>query len=138
MLFRKVGINKTTNQSHTSYILKKFIHQIMPIFALEEITKVPKAMMQWANYWHNIVQHYHVICEGWPAHILFKHLSEASTSLPKLQMLHDMWKNKLISWRLLDEDEYQWLLQEHNKKVNTGEIVESSCWPHSDKGKKHI
>ncbi|KAG2056747.1 hypothetical protein BDR06DRAFT_981177 [Suillus hirtellus] len=85
------------------------IHQIMLIFALEEITKVPKATMH-----------------------------KASTSLPKLQMLHDMWKNKLISWRLLDEDKYQWLLQEHNEKVNTGEIVESSCRPCSDKGKKCV
>ncbi|KAG2360211.1 hypothetical protein BDR07DRAFT_1378125 [Suillus spraguei] len=75
------------------------ICQIMPIFALEEITKVPKAMMQWANYWHNIVQRYRVICEGWPTHIPFKNLSKASTSLPELQILHDMWKNKLISWR---------------------------------------
>ncbi|KAG2100408.1 uncharacterized protein F5147DRAFT_747135 [Suillus discolor] len=106
--------------------------------ALQEITKVPKATMQWANYWRNIVQRYHVICEGWPAHIPFKNLSEASTSLPELQMLHDMWKNKLISWRLLDEDEYQQLLREHNEKVNTGEIVESSRWPRSDKGKKRV
>jgi hypothetical protein len=60
------------------------------------------------------------------------------SKLPKLQMLHDMWKNKLISWRLLDEDEYQRLLQEHNKKVNTGEIVESSHQPRSDKGKKYV
>ncbi|KAG1822783.1 uncharacterized protein BJ212DRAFT_1477195 [Suillus subaureus] len=63
---------------------------------------------------------------------------EVSTSLPELQMLHDMWKNKLISWRLLNKDEYQWLLQEHNKKVDTGEIVESSHWPCSDKGKKCV
>ncbi|KAG1836618.1 hypothetical protein F4604DRAFT_1943019 [Suillus subluteus] len=106
--------------------------------ALQEITKVPKATMQWANYWRNVVQRYCVICEGWPTHIPFKNLSEASTSLPKLQMLHDMWKNKLISWRLLDEDEYQRLLQEHNKKVNTGEIVEPSRRPRSDKGKKRV
>ncbi|KAG1884472.1 hypothetical protein F4604DRAFT_1878775 [Suillus subluteus] len=106
--------------------------------ALQEITKVPKATMQWANYWRNVVQRYRVICEGWPTHIPFKNLSEASTSLPELQMLHDMWKNKLISWRLLDEDEYQRLLQEHNENVNTGEIVEPSRRPRSDQGKKRI
>ncbi|KAG1743896.1 hypothetical protein EDB19DRAFT_1593925, partial [Suillus lakei] len=54
---------------------------IILICALEEITRVPKAMMQWVNYWCNIVQCYCVICEGWPGHIPFKNLSEASSSL---------------------------------------------------------
>ncbi|KIK35796.1 hypothetical protein CY34DRAFT_26524 [Suillus luteus UH-Slu-Lm8-n1] len=121
-------INKMRNQLHTLYIF----------FNLEpqEITGVPKATMQWANYWHNIVQCYHVICEGWPTHIPFKNLSEASTSLPELQMLHKMWKDKLIFWRLLDEDEYQWLQQERSEKLDTGEIVEPYRRPRSDKGKK--
>lgn len=94
--------------------------------------------MQWANYWRNIVQRYHVICEGWPAHIPFKNLSEASTSLPELQMLHKMWKDKLIFWRLLDEDEYQRLQQERSEKLDTGEIVEPCRRPRSDKGKKRV
>jgi hypothetical protein len=94
--------------------------------------------MQWANYWRNIVQHYHVICEGWPAQIPFKNLSEASTSLPELQMLHKMWKDKLICWRLLDEDEYQRLQQERSEKLDTGEIVEPCRRPRSDKGKKCV
>ncbi|KAG2057316.1 hypothetical protein BDR06DRAFT_1005328 [Suillus hirtellus] len=85
--------------------------------------------MQWANYWNNIVQHYRVICEGWPAHIPLKNLSKASTSLPELQMLHDI---------LLDEDKYQRLLQERNEKISTREIIESSHRPCSDKGKKHV
>ncbi|KAG2051368.1 hypothetical protein BDR06DRAFT_983636 [Suillus hirtellus] len=107
--------------NHTLHMFKKIqIHQIMLIFALEEIIKIPKAMMQWVNYWHNIVQHYHIICEGWPTHIPLKNLSEASTSLPELQMLHDI---------LLNEDKYQWLLQEHNKKVNTGEIGKKCIRP---------
>ncbi|KAG1737237.1 hypothetical protein EDB19DRAFT_1829663 [Suillus lakei] len=89
--------------------------------ALQEITGVPKAMMQWVNYWCNIVQHYRVICEGWPGHIPFKNLSEASSSLPKLDMLLDMWKTKLIYWRLLDEAEYQQLLREHQEKLKIGE-----------------
>ncbi|KAG1724144.1 uncharacterized protein EDB91DRAFT_1005496, partial [Suillus paluster] len=76
------------------------------------ITGVPKATMQWANYWRNVVQHYCVICEGWPGHIPFKNLSEASSSLPELDMLLDMWKTKLIYCGLLDEAEYQQLLQE--------------------------
>lgn len=94
--------------------------------------------MQWKNYWCNVVQHYRVICEGWPAHIPFKNLSEASTSLPELKMLLKMWKDKLISWRLLDEDEYQQLQQAHNEKLETGEIVEPSHRPHLDKGKKCV
>lgn len=94
--------------------------------------------MQWKNYWCNVVQRYRVICEGWPAHIPFKNLSEASTSLPELKMLLKMWKDKLISWRLLDEDEYQQLQQAHNEKLETGEIVEPSHRPHLDKGKKCV
>ncbi|KAG1817565.1 uncharacterized protein BJ212DRAFT_1480137 [Suillus subaureus] len=56
----------------------------------------------------------------------------------KLKMLLEIWKDKLISWRLLDEDEYQQLQQEHNEKLKTGEIIEPSHQPCSDKGKKCI
>ncbi|KAG1804578.1 hypothetical protein EV424DRAFT_1544558 [Suillus variegatus] len=93
--------------------------------ALQEITGVPKATMQWKNYWCNVVQ-------------LLSHHLEASTSLPELKMLLKMWKDKLISWRLLDEDEYQQLQQAHNEKLETGEIVEPSCRPRLDKGKKCV
>jgi hypothetical protein len=121
---------------HFIHFFKIKYYDIILIFALEEITGVPKATMQWVNYWHNIVQCYRVVCEGWPAHIPFKNLSEASSSLPELDMLLDMWKTKLIHWRLLDEAEYQQLLQEHQEKLKIGEVVEPSHWRHSDKGKK--
>jgi hypothetical protein len=43
--------------------------------------------MHWANYFHNVVQPYQVIVEGWLANILFVNLSEVSSVLPDLEML---------------------------------------------------
>ncbi|KAG1771090.1 hypothetical protein EV702DRAFT_928738, partial [Suillus placidus] len=51
---------------------------------LQSITGNPKATMQWADYWRNIVQCYLIICEGWPSTVPFKNLSEASSALPEL------------------------------------------------------
>ncbi|KAG1747011.1 hypothetical protein EDD22DRAFT_981916 [Suillus occidentalis] len=102
----------------------------------EAITGNPKATMQWADYWRNIVQHYNIICEGWPSTVPFKNLSEASSALPELKMLFEKWQSGSIKWRHLEEGEYEQLLQERLEKIESGEIVERTRRQRSDKGKK--
>ncbi|KAG1778325.1 hypothetical protein EV702DRAFT_1196329 [Suillus placidus] len=102
----------------------------------EAITGNPKATMQWADYWCNIVQRYNIICEGWPSTVPFKNLSEASSALPELKMLLDKWQSGSIEWRHLEEAEYEQLLQERLEKIESGEIIERTCCQRSDKGKK--
>ncbi|KAG1768106.1 hypothetical protein EV702DRAFT_1050123 [Suillus placidus] len=103
---------------------------------LQAITGNPKATMQWADYWCNIVQRYNIICEGWPSTVPFKNLSEASSALPELKMLLDKWQSGSIEWRHLEEAEYEQLLQERLEKIESGEIIERTCRQRSDKGKK--
>ncbi|KAG2086295.1 hypothetical protein BD769DRAFT_1681241 [Suillus cothurnatus] len=104
----------------------------------EEITKDPKVKMHWANYWCNVVQWYLVIIEGWPDNILFVNLSSVSSALQDLEMLLCKWQSHAIYWRCLNEDEYQALLKECNKKLESGEITEDCRQTHSDKGKKRV
>ncbi|KAG1770314.1 hypothetical protein EV702DRAFT_1181649 [Suillus placidus] len=103
---------------------------------LQAITGNPKATMQWVDYWHNIVQCYNIICEGWPSTVPFKNLSEASSTLPELKMLLDKWQSGSIEWRHLEEAEYEQLLQERLEKIESGEIIERTRRQRSDKGKK--
>ncbi|KAG1736256.1 hypothetical protein EDB19DRAFT_1830059 [Suillus lakei] len=63
-----------------------------------------------------MVQWYLVVVEDWPDNIPFVNLSN----------------------RHLEEDEYQKLLQEHNEKLEWGDIAEECCRTRSDKGKKHV
>ncbi|KAG1735557.1 hypothetical protein EDB19DRAFT_1830226 [Suillus lakei] len=53
----------------------------------EEATGDPDVKMQWVHYWHNVVQRYLVICEGWPVDMPFENLSKVSSSLTDLEML---------------------------------------------------
>ncbi|KAG1871317.1 hypothetical protein DFJ58DRAFT_644462, partial [Suillus subalutaceus] len=103
---------------------------------LQEITGNPQATMQWTEYWRNIVQRYHIVCEGWPSTVPFKNLSEASSSLPELKMLQDKWESGAIKWKHLEEEEYQQLLQERLQNIDNGEIIERTRRQRSDKGKK--
>jgi len=94
--------------------------------------------MHWANYWCNIVQWYLVIIEGWPDNIPFVNLSSVSSALRDLEMLLCKWQSHAIYWRCLNEDEYQALLEECNKKLESGEITEDCHQTRSDKGKKRV
>ncbi|KAG1793274.1 uncharacterized protein HD556DRAFT_1443705 [Suillus plorans] len=102
----------------------------------EDITGIPKATMQWTEYWRNTVQRYNVVCEGWPSTIPFKNLSEASSALSELRMLLNKWESGAIKWRYLEEEEYERLLQECLQKIDGGEIIERTRRQRSDKGKK--
>ncbi|KAG1807177.1 uncharacterized protein BJ212DRAFT_1303624 [Suillus subaureus] len=94
--------------------------------------------MNWANYWHNMVQWYLIIVKGWPDNISFVNLSSVSSALPDLEILLHKWQFHAIHWRCLEEDEYLKLLEEHNEKLEQGKIAEEYQQTHSDKGKKHI
>jgi hypothetical protein len=92
--------------------------------------------MQWVHYWRNIVQRYLVICEGWPDDIPFENLSKVSSGVTRLETLLRQWKSGDIYWRQLEAQEFQQLLDERNKKLDSGEVVERSRRTRSDKGKK--
>ncbi|KAG2122417.1 hypothetical protein BD769DRAFT_1319439, partial [Suillus cothurnatus] len=89
---------------------------------LVEITKDDSARMHWANYFHNVVEPYQVVVHGWPTNIPFVNLSKASSALPDLQMLQWKWESGAVHWRQLEEEEFQQLLEERNKKIESGEI----------------
>ncbi|KAG2108907.1 uncharacterized protein F5147DRAFT_652503 [Suillus discolor] len=73
---------------------------------------------------------------GWPANIPFINLSQASSALPDLEMICRKWESRAICWREIDDEEFQQLLEEHNEKLESGEIMDHHCRTHSDKGKK--
>jgi len=100
------------------------------------ITKDPNTKMHWANYFRNIVQRYQVVIEGWPANIPFVNLSQASSALPDLEMIHQKWESHAICWREIDKEEFQKLLEERNEKLKSGEIMDHCRPTRSDKGKK--
>ncbi|KAG1864582.1 hypothetical protein C8R48DRAFT_601909, partial [Suillus tomentosus] len=82
--------------------LRKIINQ-----KLVEITKDNSARMHWANYFHNVVQPYQVIVEGWPTNIPFINLSEVSSTLPDLDLLERKWRSGAVHWRHLEDEEFQ-------------------------------
>ncbi|KAI6017229.1 hypothetical protein PISMIDRAFT_118286 [Pisolithus microcarpus 441] len=54
---------------------------------LWDVTGDPKAKIQWAQYFQNVITHYQVVIEGWPEMIPFTNLSSASSSLAQLEVL---------------------------------------------------
>ncbi|KAG1717170.1 hypothetical protein EDB19DRAFT_1923946 [Suillus lakei] len=95
-----------------------------------------KAKMQWADYFHNVVNPYQVAIKGWPEHIPFTNLSKASNTLPDLKHLLDCWQTGSTAWKVLDDEELAQLRHEHDEKINSSQIIESHCRTRSDKGKK--
>lgn len=102
----------------------------------EQITNNPKATMQWAHYWRNVVSRHQVVVEGWPDEIPFDNLSKVASGITALENLKERWRSGETAWRQLDDDEFQELNDERNSKVGSGEVVEHHRWPRSDKGKK--
>jgi hypothetical protein len=105
------------------------------LLSTEEVTGEPRAKMQWVHYFRNIVQRYQVIVEGWPESIPFTNLSKVSSVLPELEKLLYKWESGTTYWRTIDDEELEQLRQEHNEKVESGEINQRRT--RSDKGKKH-
>jgi hypothetical protein len=101
-----------------------------------EITGEPGANMQWAHYFRNIVERYQVIIVGWPDNIPFVNLSQASSALPELQKLFDMWETGITHWKTLTDEEFAKLHEERNAKLKSGEISETTRRTRSDRGKK--
>ncbi|KAI6029378.1 hypothetical protein BKA83DRAFT_4489339 [Pisolithus microcarpus] len=89
---------------------------------LRDVTGDPKAKMQWAQYFRNVITRYQVVIEGWPETIPFANLSSTSSSLAQLEALSD--------------DELNQLQQRRNEGLENGEIEEHSRRTRSDKGKK--
>ena len=95
--------------------------------------------MQWSLYFRNVVQCYKVIIVGWPEErVPFANLSSASSALSDLEMLLRKWEMGTIHWQEIDEDEFQKLCQEHNQRVEDGEINELKRCTRSDKGTKRL
>ncbi|KAG2114522.1 hypothetical protein DEU56DRAFT_748887 [Suillus clintonianus] len=103
---------------------------------LQQITKNPKATMQWVHYWRNVVSRYQVIVEGWPDEVPFDNLSKAASGITVLENLKERWRSGETAWRQLDNEEFQELDEERNSKLGSGEVVEHRRRPRSDKGKK--
>ncbi|KAG2336946.1 hypothetical protein BDR05DRAFT_978648 [Suillus weaverae] len=96
----------------------------------------PKATMQWAHYWCNVVSRYQVVVEGWPDEIPFDNLSKAASGITALENLKERWRSGETGWCQLDDDEFQELNDKQNSKVGSGEVVKHRRRPRSDKGKK--
>ncbi|KAG2140766.1 hypothetical protein BD769DRAFT_1336179, partial [Suillus cothurnatus] len=120
---------KRVSQAHAA------IHNIINS-TLREITGDPDANMQWALYFQNIVQRYQVMVEGWPDSVPFVNLSQASSALPELDRLFRSWKLGATCWKTLTDEEFEKILQEHNDKLDRGEIDDHRRQTRSDKGKK--
>ncbi|KAG1758577.1 hypothetical protein EDD22DRAFT_783713, partial [Suillus occidentalis] len=103
---------------------------------LRKLLSNPKATMQWAHYWRNVVSRYQVVVEGWPDEIPFDNLSKAASGIAALENLKERWRSGETAWRQLDDEEFQELNDERNSKVGSGEVVEHRRRPRSDKGKK--
>ncbi|KAG1816410.1 uncharacterized protein BJ212DRAFT_1480862 [Suillus subaureus] len=87
----------------------------------EEATGDPDVKMQWVHYWCNVIQQYLVICKGWPVDMPFENLSKVSNSLTDLEMLLCKWKSGDIYWRQMENEEFEELHREQNKKLNSGQ-----------------
>ncbi|KAI5986623.1 hypothetical protein EDD15DRAFT_2373070 [Pisolithus albus] len=104
---------------------------------LRDITGDPKAKMQWAQYFRNIIARYHVAIEGWPDTVVFANLSSTSSSLSQLEVLLRKWEMGSTYWKKLSDNEFRELQQERNEQLERGEIQAHSRRTRSDKGKKH-
>ncbi|KIK21244.1 hypothetical protein PISMIDRAFT_35721, partial [Pisolithus microcarpus 441] len=101
-----------------------------------DITGDPKAKMQWAQYFRNVVARYRVIIDGWPEAIPFANLSSMSSSLPQLEILLRKWEMGTTYWKALSDDEFEQLQQKRSEELESGGIEECSRRTRSDKGKK--
>ncbi|KAI5989961.1 hypothetical protein EDD15DRAFT_2198310 [Pisolithus albus] len=106
-------------------------------FMLGDITGDPKAKMQWAQYFRNVVACYHIAIEGWPDTVVFANLSSTSSSLSQLEVLLRKWEMGSTYWKKLSDNKFRELQQERNERLERGEIQAHSRCTHSDKGKKH-
>jgi len=97
---------------------------------------MPKARMEWAQYFRNVVHRYKVAIEGWPESIPFANLSSESSSLSQLELLLRKWKMGKTYWRELSSKEVEELCQKRDAQLENGEIEEPSHRTRSDKGKK--
>ncbi|KAG1724450.1 uncharacterized protein EDB91DRAFT_1023468, partial [Suillus paluster] len=52
---------------------------------LQDLTSNNCAKMQWVHYFHNVIQCYQVVVEGWPNNIPFTNLSNISSAIPDLE-----------------------------------------------------
>ena len=93
-------------------------------------------MMQWVQYWHNVVQRYSVIITGWPKEIPFVNLSTASSALPDLERLLRKWRSKAIKWKRLTAEELAAMEKERDEEIENGVVKEMHRRVRSDKGKK--
>ncbi|KAG1862693.1 hypothetical protein F4604DRAFT_1683833 [Suillus subluteus] len=125
--------------------VQNFMHSVMNIdnqdFGLRKITKRkitgnPHANMQWTHYFRNIVQCYQVMIVGWPDSVPFTNLSKVSSSLSELERLFDLWDKHLTCWKTLMDEEFVKIYQEHNEKLENGQIEDIRRCTRSDKGKK--
>ena len=93
--------------------------------------------MKWKFYWRDIVSKYHVMIEGWPLEIPLGNLSDVATSLPVLERLRHLWNTDKITFRSLNDAEFQKLDEQHSVEIENGEV--NPPVPRkirSDKGKK--
>jgi hypothetical protein len=125
------------NNQLRKYILLSCSQQFNSFPSIEEVTGEPHAKMQWLHYFRNVIQRYQVVVEGWPASIPFTNLSKVSSALPQLEMLLCKWQSGATYWRSIDDDEFKQLRQEHDEKLESGEISDHQRRTRSDKGKKH-
>ncbi|KAI9574343.1 hypothetical protein HD554DRAFT_2229605 [Boletus coccyginus] len=102
-----------------------------------DITKDPKATMQWTHYFQNVVSRYQVVIKDWPSTMPFANLSVASSSRAELEMLFRKWEVGTTHWKSITEEEFEALRQERNRQIENGTIQEPTRCPRSDKGKKH-
>ncbi|KAH7904733.1 hypothetical protein BJ138DRAFT_979063, partial [Hygrophoropsis aurantiaca] len=96
----------------------------------------PTAKMQWKYYLQNVVQEYMVQIVGWPNDIPFANLSDISSALPDLQSLLRKWKSGVIRWEKVSDEELKRLMEEHDAKIENGEIEDPRRRTRSDKGKR--
>jgi hypothetical protein len=90
--------------------LRKFFFGIyninLLISLIEECTGDTGAKTQWAHYFHNVVQWYQVVVEGWPDQIPFTNLSQVLSALLDLQMLCNRWDDGTTYWKSLSDEEF--------------------------------
>ncbi|KAG0702914.1 hypothetical protein DFH29DRAFT_804326, partial [Suillus ampliporus] len=128
---------KGARKSHQQLIsdTRASIRQLINV-KLQEITGEPRAAMQWTHYFHNVVQRYQVIIEGWPESIKFTNLSNVSSALPDLKMLERQWKSGATKWITIDDDELEKLRLKRDEQLDNGKITDHRRRTRSDKGRK--
>ncbi|KAG1887718.1 hypothetical protein F4604DRAFT_1570639, partial [Suillus subluteus] len=127
-----VGKNYQKLISDTHASIRKLINDKLH----HKITGEPGATMQWAHYFHNVVQCYQVVIKWWLDNIKFTNLSNVSSALPDLQMLEQWWNSGATEWVNIDDDELEKLHLERNEQLDNGDIIDHCRCTCSDKGRK--